>query len=63
MRCAGSRVISSSPRKTAPDRIGATPAIALIKVDLPAPLGPSTATISPAATVSEAPLTIGTPGS
>ena len=34
-----------------------------MSVDLPAPLGPSSATISPAATLSEAPRTIGKPGS
>ena len=61
--CAGSPVISISSRYTAPDWIGAIPAIALINVDLPAPLGPRTATISPAATLRQAPLTIDAPGS
>ncbi len=62
-RWAGSPVTSAPSSSTAPDCTGATPAIALMSVDLPAPLGPSTATISPAAAVSDAPLTIGTPGS
>ena len=35
---------------TLPPVIGTSPAIALISVDLPAPFGPSIATISPAAT-------------
>jgi hypothetical protein len=34
-----------------------------MSVDLPAPLGPSTATISLGSTASDAPRTIGNPGS
>jgi len=62
-RCAGMRVMSRPSKRTAPSTIVVKPAIALMSVDLPAPLGPSTATISPFATVIEAPLTIGRPGS
>ena len=63
MRWAGLRVISASPRRTTPRETGTRPAIAFISVDLPAPFGPSSTTISPRPTVIEAPLTIGRPGS
>ena len=60
---AGSRVMSRDPSRTLPPAIGTSPAMALTKVLLPAPFGPSTARISPAAMPSEAPSTIGRPGS
>ena len=46
--CAGTAVTSRSPSLTVPEWIGTRPAIALTRVDLPAPFGPSTTTSSPA---------------
>ncbi len=60
---AGAAVMSLPSSSTVPPVIGTRPAIALIRLDLPAPLGPRTTTISPLLTVIEAPRTIGTPGS
>jgi hypothetical protein len=47
----------------APAVTGTNPAMALTNVDLPAPFGPRSTTISPAATSSEAARTIGKSGS
>ena len=54
-RCAGSRSIASPPRRIVPDRIGCTPEIARSSVVLPAPFDPTSATISPASTLSDTP--------
>jgi hypothetical protein len=51
------------PRRTRPPLTGTRPATALTSVDLPAPFGPSTATISPGLASSDALRIIGTPGS
>ena len=62
-RCAGRAVMSRPPRWTVPLETGTSPAMALIRVLLPAPFGPSTARISPGRSSSETPATIGKPGS
>ena len=51
-RCAGSRATSVPPTRISPAVRGCSPAIALTSVDLPAPFGPTTATVSPGPTVS-----------
>jgi hypothetical protein len=53
--CVGARVTSSPSNTTLPRRAGVRPRIARSVVVLPAPLGPSSATTSPAATPSETP--------
>ena len=57
--CAGTAVMSAAPSGAVPEWIGTSPAIALTKVDLPAPFGPSTTTSSPARTAKSTPRTIG----
>ena len=57
--CAGTAVMSMSPSAAVPEWTGTSPAIALTKVDLPAPFGPSTTTNSPARTAKSTPRTIG----
>src|SRR5262245_25279541 len=52
--CGRTRVMSVPSNRSSPLRQRSRPAMALISVVLPAPLGPITATISPAATSSEA---------
>ena len=48
--------VTSSPRSvTRPSRTRISPKIAFARVDLPAPLGPITTTISPSAAVSVQP--------
>lgn len=57
--CAGTAVMSASPSDAVPEWIGTNPAIALTKVDLPAPFGPSTTTSSPWRIAKSTPRTIG----
>ena len=49
------------PRRTSPPRAGTSPMIACSVVDLPAPFGPMSPTISPDATSSDTPRTAATP--
>jgi hypothetical protein len=49
-RCAGELEISAPPNRIAPETGRSSPEIARIRVDLPAPFGPSTANISPGRT-------------
>ena len=56
----GLRPVTGAPsRRTSPPNTGTVPATAFTKVDLPAPLGPRIATISPSATEKSIPLTMG----
>ena len=55
MRCAGQRVVSLPKISTLPCRGGVRPTRLRTVVVLPAPLRPSTATISPSFTSSETP--------
>src|SRR5688572_2855979 len=48
MRCAGARTISAPPKRMLPLRLAIVPVSAASSVDLPAPFGPSSATVSPA---------------
>jgi hypothetical protein len=48
--------------RIAPECVGTRPAMALISVDLPAPFGPSTVTISPVFTCRLMPRRMGTSG-
>ena len=50
-RCAASRDRSVPATRISPAVDGCSPAIAFTKVDLPAPFGPTTATVSPGPTV------------
>ena len=59
--CAGRPVTSSASRVTLPLSKTMRPAIAFRSVDLPAPFGPTIVTISPGATSTETPCTIGRP--
>ena len=56
-RLVGQRVMSAPSSMTVPLDAGSSPINALSSDDLPAPLAPSTATISPAATLSDTPRT------
>ena len=53
---------SVSPKRTLPLRGLSRPKIVLIRVDLPAPLGPTMVTISPSPTSIETPLRMSTSG-
>jgi hypothetical protein len=55
--------MSRPSRSTWPAETGTSPAQAFTSVDLPAPFGPRSATISPGMTASEARRRIGRPGS
>src|SRR5262245_12193788 len=57
MRCGGSPVMSSPSKTMRPDEGGMTPVRQLKNVDLPAPLGPMIARISPRRTAMETRLT------
>ena len=62
MSC-GFRPLISSPRNSIrPSRGCSRPKIVLIRVDLPAPLGPTMVTISPSRTLIETPLRMSTSG-
>src|SRR4029453_13778654 len=54
-RCGARRVRSRPSNDKLPDATGCSPATALMSVDLPAPLGPTTHTSSPDATSMETP--------
>ncbi len=54
MSGAGSRVMSCPAKSIAPEAAGTRPASVFSSVDLPAPLRPSSATISPSRTSSVA---------
>ena len=59
----GSMLVMSAPsQSTCPDRTGTNPYTALNTVDLPAPLGPITQTISPARTSRSTPRMTSCPG-
>ena len=62
-RCAGSPVTSCPWRRTDPAVTATSPTMALTRVDLPEPFGPSTATTSPGRAARFALRTIGSPGS
>ena len=51
--------VGAAERRPCPEWIGTRPAIALTRVDLPAPFGPSRTTSSPARTAKSTPRTIG----
>ena len=59
----GAIPVRSSPRSfTVPLRGGSSPKIDLISVDFPAPLGPTTVTISPSLTVTSTSVRMSTSG-
>src|SRR5690606_4554154 len=53
--------MSTPPNRTVPALADCIPPIALSNVDLPAPFGPTRATISPSSTVNVTPSTAGSP--
>ena len=57
--CAGAAVMSAPPSETVPEWTGTRPAIALTRVDLPAPFGPSSDDELARATAKSTPRTIG----
>ncbi len=61
--CAGTEASEAPRNSTSPDSMRTSPATAFASVDLPAPFGPSSTRISPAARTRLAPRTIGSPGS
>src|SRR5215208_2299191 len=62
MRCARSPVTSSPRRTTRPPRGRRSPTIAFTSVDLPAPFGPTSVTISPGRTTTSTPCRMSTSG-
>ncbi|MNL77590.1 hypothetical protein D3C87_2038100 [compost metagenome] len=62
-RCGATVVMSRPSRWIVPEWTGTMPAIALTKVDLPAPFGPTRMTSSPLPTEKSTPRTIGRSGS